>query len=213
MFIADIVFAVLPPKSVSDSVSESALMAVPLIIHPDEFGFDDYNHLISLCYEVHGAPGHIANLVSSKCTSINARYETIDNNPLETTLGSVGIRTVDNSGECSNIQVNRDCSVKYNGDVLSTNFTSNNITIHVSSDSIGVTVPNCGREIIVTFMCLMTGNKHTIHLTITRNYIDQDDTHGLIGKWRSYFNEQILQQRINGIYISISTPHRPVLEF
>ena len=165
-------------------------MAVPIIIHPDEFGFDDYNHLISLCYEVHGAPGHIANLVSSKCTSINARYEILDINPLETTFGSVGIRTVDNSGECSNIQVNRDCSVQYNGDVLSTNFTSNNITIDVFSDSIGVTIPNCDREITVKFMCLMAGNKPTINLTITRNYIDQDDTHGLIGKYRyaSYLN-------------------------
>ena len=186
----------------SDSVSESALMTVPIIIHPDEFGFVDYNHLISLCYEVHGAPGHIANLVSSKCTSINALYETLDINPLETTLGSVGIRTVDNSGECNNIQVSRDCSVQYNGDILSTNFISNNITIDVSSDSIGVTLPNCDREIIVKCRCLMTGNKPTINLTITRKYIDQDDTHGLIG----------MQQTLSKFTYYYTYTHRPVLE-
>ena len=157
-------------------------MSVPLIFHPDEFGFDDYNNLISVCYQISGAPGQIANLVSSTCISINARYVILDNNPVETTFGSVGIRTVDDNGNCNDIQVNRDCSIHYNRLVVSTNFTSGNISIIVYSNSFQVTLPNCGREIVMKFQCLTIDNTPAINLTITRNYFDNDDTHGLIGK-------------------------------
>ena len=157
-------------------------MSVPLIIHPDEFGFDDYNNLISVCYQISGAPGQIANLVSSTCISINARYVILDNNPVETTFGSVGIRTVDDNGNCNDIQVNRDCSIHYNRLVVSTNFTSGNISIIVYSNSFQVTLPNCGKEIVMKFQCLTIDNTPAINLTITRNYFDNDDTHGLIGK-------------------------------
>ena len=87
----------------TDALSYSALMAAPLNIHPEEFEFDDYKNLISVCYEIRGAPGQIANLVSTRCTSINAKYVRLGDNPAETTFGSVGIRAVDENGECNNI--------------------------------------------------------------------------------------------------------------
>ena len=98
----------------------TSLMSVPIIIDPDDFGFIDYSQLVSLCYEVRGPPNQVVNLVSSKCTSINGRYANIDESGAETTFGAVGIRTVDASGACNNIQVKRDCSVCYNKDILYT---------------------------------------------------------------------------------------------
>ena len=178
--------AVLPPEVVSDAVSTTALMSVPLNVHPDGFGFDDYHHLISLCYEIHGAPGQIVNLVSSRCISVNTRYESPDDRPAETILGSVGIRTVDGNGECKNIQVNKDCSIRYNGQTVSTNFTSGNISFEVFDNFIHLTVPNCGKHVSMKFNCLVIDGTPSISKKISRNYINQDDTHGLIGKGMSY---------------------------
>lgn len=174
--------AVSPPTTVSDSVTHSSLMAVPLNVHPDEFGFDDFHNLISLCYEIRGTPGQIANLVSSECASVNAQYVRLGDNPAEITYGSIGIRAIDDNGRCNNIQVNRDCSVHYNQQTLSSNSSSNNVSVYIFSDSIHVTVPNCGKEIAVKLQCLNINGNPTINLTITRSYNDHVDTHGLIGK-------------------------------
>jgi hypothetical protein len=174
-----------PPIFATDTISDAALMSVPLIVHPNNFGFDDYKSLISLCYEIHGASGQIANLVSSMCTSINARYVRLDHSSAQTTFGSVGIRSVDGSGECKNIQVNKDCSILFNGDSVTTNFTASNISIDMNSDSILVTVPNCGKEIVIKFHCLQLGNTSLMNMSIIRSYIEQDNTHGLIGQFWS----------------------------
>ena len=157
---------------------------MPLIIHPNELGFKDYNQLISLCYEVRGIPRQIVNLISTKCTSVNARYARLGKDPTKTTFGTVAIRTVDSSGKCQNIQVNQACSVSYNRQVVSNNLTVGNISIILFADSITVSVPNCGREVVMKFYCLHhpTHDISVINITITRNYIEQDITHGLIGR-------------------------------
>ena len=171
-----------PPATVSDAITHSALMAVPLNIHPEEFGFDDYNNLISLCYEIRGAPGQIANLVSTKCTSINARYVRLGDNSAQTTYGSLGIRTIDDNESCNNVRINRDCSVYYNRQSVSTNFTSSNVSIEIFADFVQVTVPNCDQEISVIIHCLSIDANPALNLTITRNFTGEEDTHGLIGK-------------------------------
>ena len=165
-------------------------MAVPLTIHPIELGFIDYRHLISLCYEVRGTPGDIVNLVSTKCTSINARYVDIGE---KTIFGVLGIRTVDDAGECSNIRVNRDCSVLYNQQMLSGDFTINNISVGVYLNSIRISLPNCGHMIVITVHCLLLPSDNTpvMNITITRNYIDQEIAHGLIGKCYWYYSDKV----------------------
>ena len=174
----------LPPDVVNDTITDAPLMTVPLIITPNELGFVGYRHLISLCYEVRGTPGDIINLVSTKCTSINARYERLSGNSEKTIFGVLGIRTVDYAEECSNIQVNRGCSVLFNQKTLSSDFTINNISVNVRSNSISISLPNCGREIAITVRCLLlpADNIPVMNITITRNYVEQDTTHGIIGK-------------------------------
>ena len=174
----------LPPDVVNDTITDAPLMAVPLIINPNELGFIDYRHLISLCYEVRGEPGDIVNLVSTKCTSISARYVDIGENFEKTIFGVLGIRTVDNAGECSNIRVNRDCSVLYNQQTLSGDFIVNNVSVGVRSNSIRISLPNCGHKIVITVRCLLLPSDNTpvMNITITRNYIDQEIAHGLIGE-------------------------------
>ena len=170
----------LPPDTVNDVITDAPLMSVPLIIHPNELGFLDYRHLISLCYEVRGAPRQIVNLISTKCTSVNARYAELDK---DLTFGTVGIRTVDSSGECRDIHVNRDCSVFYNRVSVSSNLALGNISIIFQPDSISVSVPNCGKEVVMMFHCLNrpSDDAPVINMTITRNYVEQDISHGLLG--------------------------------
>ena len=137
----------------NDTIAATPLMSVPIITDPDDFGFIDYSQLISLCYEVRGPPNQVVNLVSSKCTSINGRYAKIDASGADTTFGAVGIRTVDDSGACNNIRVKRDCSIHYNKQILSNNFTGNAISIEIFSNSAHVSIPNCGKEIVIHFRC------------------------------------------------------------
>ena len=171
----------------NDTIAATPLMSVPIIIDPDDFGFIDYSQLISLCYEVRGPPNQVVNLVSSKCTSINGRYANIDESGAETTFGAVGIRTVDANGACNNIGIKRDCSVRYNKDILPTNFTGNAISIEIFSNSVHVSIPNCGKEIVIHFRCqrLSPDNVPVMDVAITRNYIEQDITHGLIGRYHT----------------------------
>jgi hypothetical protein len=172
-----------PPTTVSDAIFYSALMAVPLNVHPVEFGFNDYKNLISVCYEIRGAPGQVANLFSTRCTSVNAKYVRLGDNPAGTTFSSVGIRAVDENEECNNIQINRDCSVRYNRQTVdSSNFTSSNVSIEVLPGYVHVTVPNCGKEIVLKINCLNVDSNPALNMTVTRNYIGEEDTHGLIGK-------------------------------
>ena len=169
----------------NDAITDAPLISVPLIIHPNELGFRDYNQLISLCYEVRGAPRQIVNLISTKCTSVNGRYVRLGNDLTKTTFGTVAIRTVDTSGDCNNIQINKDCSVLYNGEAVTSNLSAKNISINILSDSIIVSIPNCGKEIVLTFHCLYQSNDDTpvINTTITRNYIEEEMTHGIIGRY------------------------------
>ena len=168
----------------NDTIANTPLMSVPLIVHPVKLGFIDYHDLISLCYEIRGAPQKHLNLVSTKCTSISAHYMSLDGNSAETTIGAVGIRTVDDAGQCGNIQVNQDCSVLYNKETLSSNHAVNNILIEVLRNSTLVSVPNCGKEIVLHFHCQChpSSNTPVMSITITRNFIEQDLTHGLNGK-------------------------------
>ena len=167
----------------NDTIAATPLMSVPIITDPDNFGFIDYSQLISLCYEVRGPPNQVVNLVSSKCTSINGRYANFDESGADITFGVVGIRTVDASGACNNIQVKRDCSVQINKEILSSNFTGNAISIEMYSNSVCVSIPNCGKEIVIHFNCqhLPLTKTPVMDVTFTRNYIEQDITHGLIG--------------------------------
>ena len=82
-------FSVLPPTYVDDIIADTPLMSVPLIIPPYKLGFHDYHDLVSLCYEVSGAHRHIVNLISTRCTSVNARYVRLADDSTKTTFGTV----------------------------------------------------------------------------------------------------------------------------
>ena len=164
-------------------------MSVPLLVDPFKMGFIDYRHLISLCYEVRGTPRKTFNLISTKCTSVNVRYVSLNNDKYKTIINRVGIRTVNDDGKCTNIQVNVDCSVRFNGHILSSNITEKNISIELFSNSVLVSLPNCGKQIDIYFFChhISDDNTPVMNMTITRNYIDQDITHGLIGRIESIY--------------------------
>ena len=181
-----VMVAVLPPRVVSDTVADTPLMSAPLDIDPIELGFTDYRDLVSLCYEVRGVPRQNFNLVSIRCTSITAHYSSLVGNSPTTTFGAVGIRTRGSDRGCHNIQVNRDCSVLYDKEAISSNLTVNNISIQfLSPDSVRVTVPNCGKEIVVHILCQQRplDSVPVMNMTIVRSYTEPEIAHGLIGMY------------------------------
>ena len=181
--------AVLPPKVVNDTISNTPLMAVPLNVNPTQLGFDDYRDLISVCYEVQGSTRDIVNLVSTQCASIAARYAAPHRGSHQTLFNAIGIRSVDSMGMCHNIQVDNECSVLFDNQPITSNATSNNISIEMTPTSVVVTVPNCGKEIGVLVHCKNTlisssGNQlptNVMNITIIRGFGQQEESHGLIG--------------------------------
>ena len=54
------------------------------------------------CYEIRGKPNTIFNLVSDKCTAVNAEY--VFMNIPQNVIWAVGIRAADSAGNCHNIE-------------------------------------------------------------------------------------------------------------
>ena len=187
--INDISLAVLPPKVVNDTISNTPLMAVPLNVNPTRLGFDDYRDLISLCYEIQGSVRDIVNLVSTQCTSIAARYAASHRGSPKTLFDAIGIRSVDSTGMCHNIQVDQECSVLFDNQQITSNITTNNISIETTPTFVVIKVPNCGKEVGVLLHCKNTlisfsGNQlptKVMNITIIRGFGQQEESHGLIG--------------------------------
>ena len=53
---------------------------------------------VSLCYEIHGRANSYFNLVSDKCTSVNAFYIPLDNPLAGNIIGGIGINAIDQDG-------------------------------------------------------------------------------------------------------------------
>ena len=174
---------------VNDKVSDAPLMAVPLNINPTRLGFDDYRDLISVCYEIQGSVRDIVNLVSTQCTSIAARYAASHRGSPKTLFDAIGIRSVDSAGMCHNIRVDRECSILFDNQQITSNITTNNISIEITPTYVDVTVPNCGREVGILMHCKKisvsySGNRlltNVMNIAITRGFGKQEDCHGLIG--------------------------------
>ena len=176
----------LPPKVVNDTIADTPLFAVPLEINPAKLGFIDYRDLVSLCYEIRGLSRDTVNLVSTKYTSITAHYIALERNKLQTLVNVIGIRSVDSEGECHNIRVDRDCTVLYDNQQVSNNFTSHNISIKEIASTVVVVVPNNDKQISIKVQCKNTYIRRlstkTMNITIVREFAGKEMSHGLIGR-------------------------------
>lgn len=161
----------------NDTISGDPLFTVPVLGGSE------------LCYDIRGEAGIFLNLVSDKCTSVNADYEPMDVAENGNIIRAVGIRAVGSDRNCHNIEVRM---VPSDGDNSVTSFIDgteisgilerDGIRLRAYSDRVRISVPNC--EFIDLIMWVITEEENgqdMLRLQISRGYNLAPTSHGLIG--------------------------------
>ena len=183
---------------VSDIVVADPLFFVPL--YPQNGS--PLGHLVGLCYQVHGERDHYYNLVTSNCTSVNARW-TAATDTLNI-ITRVVVRVISMNSTCHSILIDlEECAVTIDG--VGPN-TDNGVILHMGDvvvrrgdDWVTVKVPNCmepGLFLRVDCERRNIFNSETdayemipmLKLNITRRRSARSGTaHGLIGNIQSSY--------------------------
>ncbi len=151
---------------------------------------------LSLCYEIHGEGGHWFNLVTDQCTTVNAQYFALSLNL--NVIDRIGVRTVDDNGECVNILVDIDqCSASVDNASLNLmeRYSSGGVSVKRYSNRVRISVPNCNDQTLVMWVICESrtvDNPDIPGATITADMIKfvvmrglntgSSNAHGLIGK-------------------------------
>lgn len=140
----------------------------------------------SLCYEVHGKANSYLNLVSDKCTSVNAYYISLANPLAGNIIGGIGINAVDQDGVCRRIETRLDaCSALVDGDALSIDESYNKagITVTRRRNRTRIAIPNCGNiDLVLWFICQNIQGQMMSKFVIARGVNLQPTSHGIVGK-------------------------------
>ena len=162
------------------------LFKVP--VHIDQALIDENPALAEacLCYEVHGRDNSTFNLLSDTCTSVNARYTSMNNPVGGNVISAIGVTAIDQNGECHQIEASIDqCSVSVDGNPLAVGASYSNASISVIryQSRVKIAVPNCGRtELVLWFICKTVHNVTTSEFIIARGVNLQPTSQGLVGK-------------------------------
>lgn len=142
----------------------------------------------ALCFEIHGAADQIFNLVSDRCTSVNALYLPMDIPDNGNIIGTVGIRAVDRVGVCVDVAVDLkdNCVPRISqGNVTQTmlRYSSNGVSMSTHRDRVRVSVPNCeGVQLVMWVICEEVGGQEMIKFVISRGINLRPSSHGLLGE-------------------------------
>lgn len=173
--------------SVNDTVIGDPFFAVPVYMTNEQLQVLQTQR-VSICYEVHGEENRWFNLVTDRCTSVNARFVFLSSSL--TVIDEVGVRTVDSSNQCVNIRVNvHQCTAEVNGVSLDLNqrYSSGGIMIRRLKNRVRISVPNCNALTLVMWaICeinLPNQPGEMIKFVVTRGLNFQGRrAHGLFGK-------------------------------
>ena len=139
-----------------------------------------------LCYEVHGRDNSTFNLLSDRCTSVNAQYTAMANPVAGNFISAIGVTAIDRDGVCHQIEASIDqCSVMVDGNPLDVGETFSNagITVMRFQGRVKIVAPNCGRvEVVLWFICKAIKNTVMSEFIIARGVTLQPTSHGLVGK-------------------------------
>ena len=150
-----------------------------------------------LCYEIHGEPGLFLNLVSDKCTSVNAEYTAINIPNNGNIISAIGIKVVGLYEGCYNIEVR----LTSNGSIET--FVDENkvfgmidfdgIQVMKISNLVRISVPNCDLVDLVMWVIPMSvDGQNRLKFVISRGCNLAPTSHGLLGNNYVYSMQSIL---------------------
>ena len=142
------------------------------------------------CYEIHGKPNTIFNLVSDKCTVVNAEYVPMRVPQHGNVIGAVGIRAADSAGNCHNIEVRMSPAGSGSGLVVSVDGSEVSGVARVDSaqvrryrNRVRVSVPNCELvDLVMWVMLVEMGGQDMVKFVIMRGANLTPTSHGLVGE-------------------------------
>ena len=144
----------------------------------------------ALCFEVHGASNKFFNLVSDRCTTINALFAPMNVPENGNIIYSVGIRSVDRTGQCVDITVGLEngciprISTNHSSAVETERYSSQGVSVSMhQGDRARVSVPNCENlQLVMWVICERVNGQEMIKFVITRGINLRPTSHGLLGK-------------------------------
>ena len=143
-----------------------------------------------ICYEIHGQPDTIFNLVSDKCTIVNAQYVSMNVAENGNIIGAIGIRAADSDGNCHDIEVRfsppgsiSPLEVLVNGIEVSGVTQINTVRVRKYTDRVRIAVPNCELVDLVMWVIHMEiGGQNMLKFVVMRGCNLAPTSHGLVGK-------------------------------
>ena len=131
------------------------------------------------------------NLISDSCVSVNAHYVerirqiTVNGVTESETLNiinQIGVRAVDNMGNCINIAVNVvGCAASVNG-VSRSSYQQAGVRMRRFSNHVRIVVPNCAdTNLVMRVFCQNISGIEMIKFVVSRGLNIREVAHGLIG--------------------------------
>ena len=162
----------------NDSIVGDPLFVTPLYL------FNTSLKDVSLCFEIHGAIGKMFNLISDRCVSVNALYDAMNNSLDANIITSIGVKAVDNQGQCINIivSVKDQCNPQING-MQALRYDQSGINVAKHMSRVRLSVPNCESEqLVMWILCEDINGQKMIDFLISRGINLSPSSHGLVGK-------------------------------
>lgn len=143
-----------------------------------------------LCYEIHGKPNIILNLVSDKCTSVNANYASMNIASDGNIIRAIGIKAADSDRNCHNIEVrltppevDSPISVHIDDNEVSGVVQVDKVRVRTYTNRVRVSVPNCELiDLVMWVLHMKVNDQDMLKFVISRGVNLAPTSHGLIGK-------------------------------
>ena len=142
------------------------------------------------CYEICGKPNTIFNLVSDKCTVVNAEYVSMNIPQNGNVVGAVGIRAADSAGNCHNIEVRLSppgsrfvLDAFIDGEAVTGVVRVDSVSVRRYLNRVRVAVPNCELVDLVMWVTVVEmRGQNMINFIIMRGVNLTPTSHGLVGE-------------------------------
>ena len=164
-------------------------------------GVNNFESGTPLCYEIHGKADSVFNLVSDKCTSVNALYLRAHNPSAGNIINSIGIVAGGANSNATTVLVrvmpNGQCAITAQGSQVLQPGTHQvgNVVVESQQNCIKISVPNCDRqELLFWVRCyvrtltvsdesgIQSFNQEMIRFVVGRGLGLEQGAHGLIGE-------------------------------
>ena len=174
----------------NDTIIGDPLFTVPLDIPTTTISGLITGATPHLCFEVHGERETIFNLISDRCTSVNALFTAMTPPNIGNIINTVTIKTVDYRGNCIEIEVSLGAQCMpvvqdSNGEIVtSSRYNRHGVSVRRHTHGVRVAVPNCeNTPLVMWILCQEIRNESMIKFVISRGVNLRPTSHGLLGNY------------------------------